>query len=161
MDGRTTRIGRLAMAGVLALAAQGARGAMDEPAAADEQVDRGYVQARKAIEARDWDRAVKLLTEVARRQPSNADAFNLLGYAERNRGNLDVALARYDEALRLDPRHRGAHEYKGEAHLRAGDVAKAEGHLAALERICGRTCHEYQELAKAIAEHRKRASASR
>jgi tetratricopeptide (TPR) repeat protein len=160
MVGRRTWIGRIAIVGMLVVAAPGARAAMDEAPEAERE-DRDLAKARKAIDKKDWDRAVKLLTEVAKRQGSNADVFNLLGYAERNRGNLQVALARYDEALRLDPRHRGAHEYKGEAWLRAGELAKAEEHLAALEKICGRSCHEYEDLARAIAEHRKKTTASR
>jgi tetratricopeptide (TPR) repeat protein len=155
MAGRTRWIGRLAVAGLLVVAAPDARAAMDDGPGVEEREDRDLTKARKAIDKKDWDRAVELLGKVAKRQPSNADVFNLLGYAERNRGNLQVALARYDEALRLDPRHRGAHEYKGEAWLRAGDLAKAEEHLAALEKICGRSCHEYEDLAKAIADHKK------
>jgi predicted Zn-dependent protease len=158
MVGRMAWIARLAIAGLLAVAAPDARGALGDAGDGEEREDRDLAKARKAIDEKDWDRAVKLLAEVAKRQRSNADVFNLLGYAERNRGNLEVALARYDEALRLDPRHRGAHEYKGEAHLRAGDLAKAEEHLAALERICGRSCHEYEELARAIAEHKGKAA---
>jgi tetratricopeptide (TPR) repeat protein len=154
MGGRTRLIGRIAIVGMLVVAAPGARAAMDAPEA-EEREDRDLAKARKAIDKKDWDRAVDLLGKVAKRQPSNADVFNLLGYAERNRGNLQAALARYDEALRLDPQHRGAHEYKGEAWLRAGEVAKAEEHLAALEKICGRSCHEYRDLAKAIADHKK------
>jgi hypothetical protein len=54
--------------------------------------------------------------------------------------------------LRLDPQHRGAHEYMGEAYVLTGDKARAQQHLAALERICGKGCEEYQDLAKAIAQ---------
>jgi len=32
-----------------------------------------------------------------------------------------------------------------------GNKAKAREHLAALERICGKQCDEYRDLAKAIA----------
>ena len=58
----------------------------------------------------------------------------------------------YREALRLDPKHRGANEYIGEAYVLVGNKAKAQEHLAALERICGKGCEEYQDLARAIAQ---------
>ena len=61
-------------------------------------------------------------------------------------------------ALQLDPRHRGAHEYIGEAYLMANNLTKAEEHLAALQRICLILCGEYEDLKKAIADYRARAA---
>jgi len=58
----------------------------------------------------------------------------------------------YNEALRIDPKHKGAHEYVGEAYLMVGNVAKAKEHLAALDRICFFGCDEYSLLKKAVAE---------
>ena len=81
----------------------------------------------------------------------------MLGYANRKSGNLDLAFKHYNEALRLDPKHRGAHEYIGEAYLMKGDVAKAKDHLAALDRICFFGCEEYSDLKKAIAEYEQNA----
>jgi predicted Zn-dependent protease len=103
-----------------------------------------------AVKAKDWDKAVTHLTMVVVAEPTNADAQNLIGYAYRNQKKLDLAFKHYQEALRLDPKHRGAHEYIGEAYLMAGNKAKAQEHLAALERICGKRCEEYQDLARAI-----------
>ena len=104
-----------------------------------------------AIKSRDWDRATYHLEIAARAEPANADTQNLLAYAYRNQKKLDLAFKHYREALRLDPKHRGAHEYIGEAYLMRGDKAKAQEHLAALERLCGKVCDEYQDLARAIA----------
>ena len=106
----------------------------------------------EAIKAKDWDKAIAHFTTYARIDPVNADAQNFLGYAYRNQKKLDLAFRHYNEALRLDPSHRGAHEYIGEAYLLAGNKAKAQEHLTALERICTRRCDEYQDLARAIAQ---------
>jgi hypothetical protein len=57
--------------------------------------------------------------------------------------------------LKLNPRHRGAHEYLGEAYLMIRNLAKAEEHLAALQRICLLPCAEYGDLEKKVAEYRK------
>jgi len=105
-----------------------------------------------ALKAKDWDRAVHHLAIAARAEPANADVQNLLGYAYRNQRKFDLAFVHYTEALRLDPTHRGANEYIGEAYVLVGDKAKAQEHLAALERICGKGCEEYQDLARAIAQ---------
>jgi hypothetical protein len=60
-------------------------------------------------------------------------------------------------ALKINPNHKGAHEYIGEAYLMDGKPAEAEAHLAKLEQICGnRSCEEYQDLAKAIGEWKAR-----
>jgi Flp pilus assembly protein TadD len=127
----------------------------DDPAAV--QVDPEYAAGKAAIEAKDWTTAVKALSSAALRDTRNADIQNYLGYAYRHLGQMDLAFKHYDRALQLNPRHRGAHEYMGEAYLLVNDIAKAEEHLAALERICLLPCEEYEDLKKAIAGHRRRA----
>ena len=113
--------------------------------------------ARKAIDAKDWNRAMSELNVAAREEPRNADVHNLLGYSYRKRATPDLAKAfeHYGTALKLDPRHKGAHEYIGEAYLMDKKPAEAEKHLAELEKICGnKTCEEYADLAKSIAEYK-------
>jgi hypothetical protein len=112
------------------------------------------VAGKEAIEAKDWKRAIDNLRLAAAKEPANADIQNYLGYANRKSGNLDAAFKYYDEALKLDPKHRGAHEYIGEAYLMAGNLAKAEVHLAALDKLCVFSCEEYRDLKKAIAEYK-------
>ena len=127
-----------------------------EPAASND-LDAG----RKAIQAKDWNAAVKSLAAAERREPRNADVQNLLGYAYRNSGKLDLAFKHYERALQLDPRHRGAHEYAGEAYLMANNLAKAEEHLAALRELCAQGCVERDDLEKQIAEFRRRTAAAK
>src|SRR5437867_12403873 len=75
-------------------------------------VDPDYESGKKAIEAQNWKTALDSFGRVASREPSNADVQNYLGYARRKSGNLELAFKHYNEALRLDPKHKGAHEYK-------------------------------------------------
>ena len=91
---------------------------------------------RKAIETKDWNRAITELNAVARAEPRNADVHNLLGYSYRKRTPPDLAKAfeHYKTALRLDPKHKGAHEYIGEAFLMDKNPAEADKHLAQLGR---------------------------
>jgi Flp pilus assembly protein TadD len=113
--------------------------------------------ARKAIEAKDWARAKTELDAALREEPRNADVHNLLGYSYRKRANPDLpkAFEHYNMALKLNPNHRGAHEYIGEAYLMDKKPEEAEKHLAALEKICGnKTCEEYEDLAKSIAAYK-------
>jgi Flp pilus assembly protein TadD len=112
--------------------------------------DPDFAAGKQAIEARDWRAAIKALSSAALRDTRNADIENYLGYAWRHAGDMNQAFAHYDRALKLDPRHRGAHEYAGEAALIAGDLPRAQRHLAALDRICLLPCEEYKELKSAI-----------
>ena len=117
--------------------------------------DPDVVHAQKAIKDKNWDTAIELLNKAVVRDPKNADIHNLLGFAERNRGNLDAAFKHYEQALALDPRHRGAHEYIGEAYLMTGDLAKAEEHMAKLDKLCFFGCAEYRDLKAAIAKYKE------
>lgn len=129
--------------------------ATDE-APAGAQLDPDYAAGKKAIEAKEWDAAIKALSSAALRDTRNADIQNYLGYAYRHTGQLELAFRHYQRALDLNPRHRGAHEYVGEAYLVVDNLPKAEEHLAALERICLLPCEEYGDLKSAIAAYRQR-----
>jgi len=120
------------------------------------QLDPDYAAGRAAIEARNWDVAIWALSSAALRDTRNADIQNYLGYAYRHTGQLDLAFKHYRRALQLNPRHRGAHEYIGEAYLMVKDLARAEEHLNALRSICLIPCEEYGDLEKAIAAYRLR-----
>jgi Flp pilus assembly protein TadD len=122
------------------------------------QLDLDYAAGRVAIAAKDWNAAIRSLSSAALRDTRNADIENYLGYAYRQSGQLPLAFTHYQRALQLDPRHRGAHEYIGEAYLIANDLSKAEEHLAALQRICLIPCEEYEDLKKAVADYRARAA---
>jgi Flp pilus assembly protein TadD len=126
----------------------------DAPAPADPPA---YRTAVAAIEAGDFTRAIGLLRQHVAEKPNDANGWNWLGYASRKTGDLDGAFAHYRKALALDPKHRGAHEYIGEAYLMAKDLAKAEEHLGILDRLCRLPCAEYRDLKKAIAEYRRKA----
>ena len=117
--------------------------------------DQDYAAARKAIVAAQWDEAIARLQKAEVRHPDHADLQNYLGYAHRNLKQFDAAFRHYKRAIELEPRHRGAHEYIGEAYLMVGDVPNAEKHLAALRAICLLPCEELADLEKAFAKHRR------
>lgn len=118
------------------------------------QLDPDYVEGKKAIADRDWSRAIKAFSSVALRDPRNADIQSYLGFSYRKSGQLKAAFKHYDRALALNPRHRGAHEYVGEAYLSVNKLSKAEEHLAALEQICLLPCDELEDLKEEIDKYR-------
>ena len=120
-------------------------------------VSERLVNARTAIKNQSWRNALFELNTALRSEPKNADVHNLLGYTHRKQAqpNLPKAFEHYKMALQLNPQHKGAHEYIGEAYLMDKKPDEAAKHLATLETLCGNTrCEEYVDLAKSIADYR-------
>lgn len=145
---RISSVSRFPLAFLLTFALAAHAADMSPPLSGDP-----LVVARGHILAREWGPALAELQRVNAR--GDADWNNLMGYTLRKKTppDLDGAAAHYKEALRIDPRHRGALEYWGELNLMRGDVAAAEGRLASLVQICG-TCAEQQALKQAIERHK-------
>ncbi len=144
-----------ALAAAPAFASGGGGGGMstvsgEKAAAVDPEYSRGVAE----IGAARYPQAIVLLESYVSRAPEHAqdaDAQNWLGYAYRKSGDLDSAFLHYDKALAINPRHRGAHEYMGEAYLMTGNLAKAEEHLKALDELCLMPCTEYSQLKREVA----------
>jgi tetratricopeptide (TPR) repeat protein len=111
--------------------------------------------AKAAIAKKDWAGAQAGLKQALAANPNQADYHNLYAYSVRKGPNPDMALVftHYSEALRIDPKHRAAHEYSGEAYLQVDDIAKAKEHLAVLDKLCRFGCEEYSDLKKAVARY--------
>lgn len=130
-------------------------GGGDEATLRAKPEDPQYTAAVKAIKASEYARAIPLLEGVVSREGNNADAYNWLAYATRKSGNPTASLPYYQKALAIDPRHRGAHEYIGEAYLMLDNLPKAKEHLRALSSLCFITCSEYRELKRAVEAYEK------
>ena len=133
-------------------------GGDDKPArpTLEKPVDADYTAAVKAIKSEKFAVAIPLLEGVVKRDATNADAYNWLAYATRKSGDPAASIPIYQKALALDPKHRGAHEYIGEAYLILGDLAKAREHLARLDSLCFFSCEEYRDLKKAVEQYEKK-----
>jgi tetratricopeptide (TPR) repeat protein len=104
---------------------------------------------------KDWQGAIVLLKDAVATTPLNAEYHNMYAYSIRKSANPDMGLVfkHYNEALRLKPDYRGAHEYIGEAYLMVDNLPKAKEHLARLDRLCTFGCEEYTDLKKAVAQY--------
>ena len=110
--------------------------------------------ARAQIAAKKWPAAVEELKRV--NDTGSADWNNLMGYSLRKSAAPNYAAAEkfYDEALRIEPQHRGALEYSGEMYLITGNLPKAEARLAALDKACRLPCEEYTDLKQSIERYK-------
>jgi tetratricopeptide (TPR) repeat protein len=72
-----------------------------------------YVQAVRAYDSGDTDRATNLLQQATRTNPNLTMAHAMLGDMYRAKGDYEAALREYKEAARLDP-------YTAESHYKLG-----------------------------------------
>ena len=140
-----------------AATAQGAGGGGPDPTVdARRPPSDPVVEAIQAAVAKsDWPRARALARDGVAKSPSNADYHNLYAYSIRMGASpeMDLVFRHYNEALRLEPRHLGAHEYLGEAYLQTGNLDKAKEQLRTLDKLCFFSCKEYAMLKKAVADY--------
>ncbi|MEH6546218.1 MAG: tetratricopeptide repeat protein [Sneathiella sp.] len=115
-----------------------------------------FIAGKAAIDQQQWAVAIASFTKVTAADPKNADAYNYLGYANRKMKNYDEAFKNYNMALDINPEHRGANEYIGEAYLQTNNLDMAEKHLAKLDSICFFGCAEYTMLKRAVEEYKAR-----
>lgn len=120
-----------------------------------------------AFQRADWQGLLEAMTRVVARRPWDDEAQNRMGFAYRKLGNYRQALGHYQKALDLNPHHRGALEYLGEAYLEMGCAAQARAVLTRLETACQRIlgdagdaawqagCQEWTELQAAITAYRE------
>jgi tetratricopeptide (TPR) repeat protein len=139
------------LAAPVAAFAAGGGGGDSAPAPSDPVI--AAVQA--AVAEKDYRKAAELARQGLARLPDNADYHNLYAFALRKGPDpdMDLVFQHYRAALRLDPKHLGAHEYVGEAYLMVGNLAKAKEELAQLDRLCFFGCAEYTELKQAVAAY--------
>jgi tetratricopeptide (TPR) repeat protein len=125
----------------------------DDPTPPRKPADPNITAGRAAIDKKDWKTALDMFSKA---DQNSADTQNWLGYTNRNLGNFEAAFRHYARALQIDPQHRGAHEYAGEAYLLTNNLPKAEEHLAALDKICFFPCEEFSDLKAKVAEYKKK-----
>ncbi len=132
-----------------------AAGSSEGPTSSSSADSTNISTGKKAIEDKDWNKAIGAFLMALEADPTNADAHNYLGYSYRNIKQYEKALQHYKEALNLNPKHKGAHEYVGETYLALNDLQSAKKHLAALDKICLFGCEEYDELKDAVEKYEK------
>jgi tetratricopeptide (TPR) repeat protein len=145
--------------------ASGLASAAGDPPAPKPDAPKDAVLERYSLasEKQDWKAAAAALEEGLQKSPNNADYHNLLAYSIRKGPNPDMSAVfkHYNEALRIDPKHKDAHEYLGEAYLMVGNLPKAKEHLAQLDKLCFFGCSQYSDLKKAIAAYEQKPQAAR
>lgn len=143
----------LMVMGLLFGTARGAVADPGKPSAPSAQEDPAYAEGVNSVKRGDYSAAIRLFEAVIAKDDRNANAYNWLAYCTRQSGDAAKAVPIYEKALAINPKHRGAHEYIGEAFLVLGDLPKAKEHLAVLDKLCLFPCEEYSDLKKAVQDY--------
>jgi len=107
---------------------------------------RDYAEAVGLINQQHYAEAFAALDRAEAAIGPHPDILNYKGFTSRRMGHLDDALGYYQQALALDPNHRGANEYLGELYLQMGRIDDARRQLARLDHLCAYGCAEREEL---------------
>jgi len=105
------------------------------------------------IDDEDYQNAIVELETALRDSPDDADLLTLLAFSHRKSGNFKVALDYYQQALSIEPDHRGANEYLGELYLKMDRPDLAQERLKVLDEECFFGCKEYKKLKNAIEDY--------
>ena len=119
-------------------------------AGADPRGEAAFGAGVKAIQQQDWRMAVARLESAIVFDPANADAYERLGFAHQQLGNVDKALKYFRIALEIDPNNIAALSRHGLAMLAGGNVDQAKQDLQRLARRCGSGCAPHDELQRAL-----------
>lgn len=106
---------------------------------------------RALAKAGRYDEALAVLALVKAKDPV---ALTFIGYSLRKSGKTEEGIARYREALALDPHNTATREYLGEGYVATGRIDLAEAELKKIETLCGTGCEAYRELSEVIAAAR-------
>ncbi len=107
-------------------------------------------QGRALALAGYYDDALIVLDAVQNKQ--DAMVLTYIGYSHRKKGDTDVGIGFYKQALAIDPNNINTREYLGEGYASAGKMELAKAELGIIEKLCGnKECEQYEDLAAAIA----------
>ena len=107
-------------------------------------------EAKAASAQKRLEKSRDKLVEATKLDPTNADAWNMLGFSRRKTGDRPGAFDAYWKCLALKPEHIGAHEYMGEAYLEEGKINEARAELAWLKKKGNMSTLETNNLSASI-----------
>ena len=100
-----------------------------------EMAGQNYAQGEEKARQGKWGEAATLFRKVIEEDGQHYKAFNMLGYSLRKMGKAKEAIAAYNKALSIKPDYAPALEYRGVAHVMAGNKAAARADLQKLKSL--------------------------
>jgi len=87
-----------------------------------------------SIHQNDHKLAIKQLGKLVERYPNFAEAFNSLGVANNEIGDLDEAIIKFSKAIEIDMNHQEAKQNLVDVFKKKGGYKKPDGEFACLDR---------------------------
>ena len=119
-----------------------------DSAEADMTIDKSLIL--NLVNQGKYEEAKRNLLVIIKKDEEDAEAYNLLGYIERQLQNYILAIKFYKRALAINNDFIGAHHYIAMAYLELDDIEKAKYHLNRLDLICLFGCEDYFEVKNKI-----------
>ena len=113
-----------------------------------------YSDALRLINLGEYDAAIAELRTAGTILGPHPDVLTYIGFANRKKGEREVALSYYAAALSIAPDHLSANEYLGEYYVEMGDLERAQAQLDKLNALCPFGCEQTEELSQWIADAR-------
>ncbi|MEL6827651.1 MAG: tetratricopeptide repeat protein [Pseudomonadota bacterium] len=113
-----------------------------------------YSEALRLINLGDYDAAIAELRTAGAILGPHPDVLTYIGFANRKKGEREIALTYYAAALSIAPDHLSANEYLGEYYVEMGDLDRAQKQLDKLNVLCPFGCEQTEELSQWIAAAR-------
>ena len=139
---RTSLLGLVGAAALLAGSCATAPSATERRLPSTANLEAGV----RALEAKDYDKAMQQLEIAIVADPKNADGYFRLAQSHRGLGDPLRALKYIRLALQIQPNHLAALYERGSTELEAGETAAAEETLEKLGKTCEQACAEYESL---------------
>ncbi|BCP53549.1 hypothetical protein K32_21660 [Kaistia sp. 32K] len=109
-----------------------------------------FQQGRQLALAGYHDNALDVLDAVQNKQ--DAMVLTYIGYSHRKKGDTDLGIGYYKQALAIDPNNVNTHEYLGEGYVSIGRIQLAKDELVIVQKLCGNTtCEQFEDLEAAVA----------
>ena len=107
------------------------------------------IEAAKKYESKDkmdkalkrYKKAQKILLELDKKKPLQADTLNYLGFTTRKLGDFEAGEKYYLLGLQVEPNHVGINEYLGELYVVTNRIDLAKERLEVLKSC---NCEDYQ-----------------
>ncbi len=115
-----------------------------------ELVGAHYSQGEEKARRGEWKEAAALFQKAVEADDQHYQAFNMLGYSLRMMGRAQDAIAAYDKALSIKPAYAPALEYRGVAHVMAGNRAAALADFQNLKNMGSPLAEDLREKIKAM-----------
>tara|TARA_B100000686_G_scaffold72987_1_gene78729 strand:- start:21975 stop:22460 length:486 start_codon:yes stop_codon:yes gene_type:complete len=109
----------------------------------------------KLIENGKYQESKSLLLERIETIEKDEQAYNLLGYTERQLQNFSSAITYYKVALSINEEYIAAHHYISMAYLEIDQLENAKLHRDYLDLLCLFGCLEFTEVKNAIEMYEK------